>query len=69
MKIAELKIEGMSCGHCVMSVRKELGKLAGVVVNDVQIGSATLGIDETRITPGDLSKAVEEAGYTVSSIT
>ena len=27
MKTQELKIEGMSCNHCVMAVRKELEKL------------------------------------------
>ena len=26
----EIQIEGMSCGHCVMAVKKELSKLQGI---------------------------------------
>ncbi len=59
----ELKIEGMSCGHCVMAVKKELSKVPGVKVEDVQIGSARVQYDETKIRWEDLSRAVEEAGY------
>ncbi|HXG38846.1 MAG TPA: heavy-metal-associated domain-containing protein [Bacteroidota bacterium] len=67
MKTIELKIEGMHCGHCVMAVRKELSKLASVTVEDVQIGTAKLQIDETTVTSDQLAKAVEEAGYRVVS--
>ena len=63
MKTHELKIEGMSCGHCVMSVKKELGKLAGVVVEDVQIGGAKIQYDETKITRQMLATTIDEAGY------
>jgi len=65
MKILDLKIEGMSCGHCVMAVKKELGKLNGVTVESVEVGKARVQIDETAITPERLAKAVEEAGYRV----
>ena len=32
MTTKEIKIEGMSCGHCEMAVRKELSKLDNVKV-------------------------------------
>lgn len=67
MKTVNLKIEGMHCGHCVMAVRKELSKLPNVKVEDVQIGSARLQIDETKVTADQLAKAVEEAGYRLIS--
>ncbi len=63
MKIEELKIEGMTCGHCVMSVKKELSKVAGVKINDVQIGRAEVEYDESKVTREDLSKAISESGY------
>lgn len=63
MKIEELKIKGMTCGHCVMSVKKELSKLAGVKVKDVQIGRAQVEYDESKVSRGDLVKAITEAGY------
>ena len=63
MKTKELKIEGMSCGHCVMSVKKELSKLSNMKVEDVQIGSARVQVDEAAVTDEQLTKAIENAGY------
>ena len=65
MKAQELKIEGMSCDHCVMAVRKELSRLDNVKVKDVKIGSANVEYDESTIDESVLEKAVEEAGYKV----
>ena len=63
MKTRELKIEGMTCGHCVMSVRRELSKMPAVTVEDVQIGKARIQYDELKITDRQLAEAVEKAGY------
>ena len=68
MKTAELKIEGMSCGHCVMAVKKELGKLTGVEIDEVQIGSARVRLDEKTVAVEQLNHAVEKAGYRVISV-
>ena len=65
MKSQEFKIEGMSCGHCVMAVRKELTRLDNVKVNDVQIGSAKVEYDESKTTADIIVNAIEEAGYKV----
>ncbi|MGA7837811.1 MAG: cation transporter [Ignavibacteriaceae bacterium] len=62
MKSETIKIEGMSCQHCVMAVKKELSKL-DLKVNDVQIGSASIEFDEKKISQADIDKAVEEAGF------
>lgn len=64
MKTETLKIEGMSCSHCVMHVKKELSRL-DINIRDVQIGTAEVEYDENRITRDDLKKAVTEAGYRV----
>ena len=65
MKNEGLKITGMTCGHCVMSVRKELAKLPGVEVKDVRIGSALIAYDEARVSGAQLRSAVEGAGFAV----
>jgi copper chaperone len=65
MKTIELKIEGMSCGHCVMSVRKELSKLRGIVVRDVRIGGATIDVDGTMPDGEALRAAIEDAGFSL----
>ena len=63
MKQETLKIEGMSCHHCVMAIKKELSKIENVKVNDVQIGSAKVEFDETKVNEKTLADAIEEAGY------
>ena len=65
MKEMTLTIQGMTCHHCVMAVRKELTKLPGTEVRDVQIGSARLAVDETKVTPALIEAAVQEAGFIV----
>ena len=66
MKTQTLTIEGMSCGHCVMHVKKELSRVA--TVKDVQIGKAIVEIDEDTDMDNILTKAVDTAGYKVISI-
>lgn len=65
MTTKELKIEGMSCHHCVMAVKKELSKMENVKVEDVQIGSAKVEYDESKVSEKSLADAIEEAGYKV----
>ena len=65
MKSAEFKIEGMTCNHCVMAVKKELQKIPGVQVEDVQIGHARVSFDESRTSEKVLSTAIEDAGYAI----
>jgi len=65
MKTQEFKIEGMSCSHCVMAVRKELSRLKYVKVSDVQIGSAKVEFDENKTTAAAIVNAIGEAGFKV----
>ncbi len=61
----EFTIEGMSCQHCVMAVKKELAKVQGVEIRDVRIGSASVRYDETRTDASRLEAAIVRAGYRV----
>lgn len=65
MKKEEIKIEGMSCGHCVMSVKKELSKIEGLKIDSVEIGRAVVEYDETKISDNIIREAVEDAGYSI----
>ena len=67
MRIQELRIEGMTCGHCVMHVKKELSKLQHVQVDDVQIGKARVQYDDTKVSVVDFAQAIERAGYRLVS--
>ena len=57
-----LAIDGMSCQHCVASVREALESVDGADVRSVEIGSAEVDADAPR---DALVAAVEAAGYTV----
>jgi len=60
-----LKIEGMSCQHCVMRIKKAVDGLAGVSTSEVKIGNATVSFDESKIKQEDIAAAIEKAGYKV----
>lgn len=59
-----LTIDGMSCQHCLAAVRGALGRVAGVTVESVTIGSASVRYDPTKATPDEIVDAVNDEGYT-----
>lgn len=59
-----IMIDGMSCHHCVMAVKKELSKLTLNSFN-VEIGSARINYNESKTKLEEIEKAIEEAGYKV----
>jgi copper chaperone len=61
-----LKVKGMTCQHCVMSVKKALGKLEGIQNVDVDLQKGEVRYDNTKAVTSDvLKKVIEEAGYQV----
>ena len=60
----QYKIQGMNCMHCVMAVKKELAK-AGLESFAVEIGSANVKFDETKIEFSAIEKAIVEAGFQI----
>ncbi len=59
-----IKIDGMSCQHCVMAVKKEVQKL-DVQNLEVKIGEASVEYDENKVNEAAIKKAIEVAGYIV----
>jgi len=65
---ATYTVSGMTCSHCVASVRAEVGKVDGVTGVDVELATGTVTIEsDGPVDPGDVSAAVEEAGYEVTA--
>ena len=58
----KLKVEGMTCNHCVMSVKKALLKVPGVEKAEVSLERAE-ALVEGKVDPEALIRAVEEEGY------
>jgi copper chaperone len=61
-----LKIGGMSCGHCVMSVKKAIDGVEGVSTSDVEVGTAKIVYDESKTDSDTIAGAVTNAGYKVN---
>ncbi|HET6499348.1 MAG TPA: heavy metal-associated domain-containing protein [Amycolatopsis sp.] len=64
MSANEYKVTGMTCGHCEMSVREEVGKLLGVA--DIQVSAQTGKLVVTgsdAVDDAQVLAAVDEAGY------
>ena len=59
----EIEIQGMSCGHCVKTIREALGRVEGVTVRDVVIGRAVIDLDERAASPQDVENAIDETGF------
>ncbi|MGD9577351.1 MAG: heavy-metal-associated domain-containing protein [Syntrophorhabdus sp.] len=66
MAETRIAIEGMSCQHCVMAVKKALGGLPGILESNVQIGSAVVKYDENKVNKGDIEAKIEDAGYKIA---
>ncbi|MDY3118735.1 MAG: heavy metal translocating P-type ATPase [Peptoniphilus sp.] len=62
-----LKIEGMSCNHCVGRVDKALNELDGVKAS-VTLDPQEAVVEGENLDSALLKKTVEEAGYTVTAV-
>ena len=58
-----LDISGMSCGHCVMHVKKALGGVPGVEIVEVAIGLADVRVVDRAAALPACSRALADAGY------
>lgn len=67
-KTVELKIEGMSCTHCEMRVKKALEMVEGVLNAKVdhKKGIAIINL-KNQVTHEKLAAAVADAGYQVKN--
>lgn len=68
MAEATLKIEGMSCQHCVMAVKKAITGLKGIDQADVTIGNASVKYDESSIKKEEIEAAIKKTGFKVSRV-
>ncbi|MCE1194925.1 heavy-metal-associated domain-containing protein [bacterium] len=63
-----LKIEGMSCGHCVMHVQSALEDVPGVTSAKVDLMERSAMVEGEALSDQALRAAVADAGYKVVSI-
>lgn len=63
-----MKVKGMSCQHCVMSVTRALNELEGIKNVQVDLVKAEVRFDNMKEVASDrIEKAIQDAGYEVIS--
>jgi copper chaperone len=60
-------VTGMTCDHCVLSVREEVSEVPGVSDVDVDLASGRLTVSGAGFTNDAVKAAVVEAGYGIAS--
>jgi copper ion binding protein len=64
-----IQIEGMTCNHCVMRVKKALEAVPGVKSADVALEEKKAEVTLDREVENNLlMRVIEEAGYSVTGI-
>ncbi len=61
-------IEGMSCGHCAMRVKKTLEETSGVRSATVDAVTGKAEVEGDALDANMLRRAVEKAGYKAVAI-
>jgi copper chaperone len=65
MQNVTLKVEGMSCGHCVSSVEGAVKKLGAVAKVDLTNHSVSVEYEDSKVSLEAIKEAIEEQGYDV----
>jgi copper chaperone len=58
-------IKGMSCGGCVNSLTRVLRSVPGIEPIKIEVGTAQLRIDDTKVSSQTVKDAVDRAGFEV----
>lgn len=59
------QVVGMTCSHCVLSVREEVSAIPGVASVDVDLASGRLTVHGVDVRDDAVRAAVADAGYEV----
>ncbi|MFD8563585.1 heavy-metal-associated domain-containing protein [Streptosporangium canum] len=67
MSTAIYTVKGMTCGHCVSSVKEEVTEVAGVTGVEVDLAGGLLTVEsDSPVETAQIIAAVEAAGYEVA---
>jgi copper chaperone len=64
----EIKVKGMSCGHCAAAVTKALESLPGVSQVHVDLATGRVSFtSEAAMSVEELDRVIKNAGYELAS--
>jgi copper ion binding protein len=62
------RVVGMTCGHCVAAVERQVGAIAGVTDVFVELSTGSVLVTSTRpVDRQEMTAAIDEAGYELAS--
>ena len=67
MKDVTLKVQGMTCGHCVSSVKGALESVDGISDVEVNLAEGTVHAkyDESKVNLDQMKSLIDDQGYEV----
>ena len=67
MKEITLRVEGMSCGHCVKAIEGSVGELSGVESVKVNLADKKVDVkfDEAKVSQELIIETIDDQGYSV----
>ncbi|MCI3921623.1 cation transporter [Paenibacillus sp. TRM 82003] len=65
MTTVTLKVQGMSCNHCVNSIETTLREAGASGKVDLGAGTVTIQYEESKTPIAALKEAIEEQGYDI----
>ncbi|CAG9622044.1 copper chaperone CopZ [Sutcliffiella rhizosphaerae] len=67
MEAVTLKVNGMSCGHCVKAIEGSVGELNGVETVKVDLAAGTVAIEykSEQVSLEKVKKTIDEEGYEI----
>ena len=66
-RLIQIKVSGLMCSFCTMSVEKALGRIPGIHSVQVNLvhGIVLVDADPNRVTEQQAAQKIEDLGYTV----
>lgn len=63
-----LKVQGMTCQHCVKAIEKRVSQLDGVSAVAVNLANSQVDVqfDESKVSLANIHDAIVDEGYVIS---
>ncbi|GHE37866.1 copper chaperone [Streptosporangium violaceochromogenes] len=65
MSVSTYTVTGMTCGHCVSSIKEEVGEVPGVTGVDVDLAGGRVEVFADPFDDAAVRAAIQVAGYQV----
>ncbi|MFF4989129.1 heavy-metal-associated domain-containing protein [Streptosporangium saharense] len=67
MSLSTYTVTGMTCGHCVSSVKEEVGEVPGVTGVEVDLATGRVDVSGETLDDAAIRAAIKDAGYQVTA--